>query len=234
MTWLLFELCRHPNYQEELQREVDEFFRKLDGRDPTYEDLSSLRFLDLCITETLRLWNSVPNGTFRQLQFDEQVKGENGKLVTLPKGTFVNIVTWSRHRNPDLWGADVDEFNPHRDFAPEEIARVGGKEGARNPQSNRFSPFVHAPRNCLGRNFAQMEMRLIIPYLVRSYTFSLAPPYDQLQNKSFGATVNDAKSFRAVNLGTSGPMNLHEQTKYPFGEVYMVGMKLHMTNRTAP
>ena len=41
------------------------------------------------VTETLRLWNSVPNGTFRQLQFDDQIRGADGEMVTLPKGTHV-------------------------------------------------------------------------------------------------------------------------------------------------
>merc|ERR1712032_153690 len=56
MTWLLFELCRNPAIQLELQNEVDQFFEKMAGRDPEYQDLSFLVFMDRCITETLRLW----------------------------------------------------------------------------------------------------------------------------------------------------------------------------------
>merc|ERR1712151_1470860 len=51
MTWLLFELARHSEYQESLQQEVDEFFDRLGGRDPSYSDLARLDFLDRCITE---------------------------------------------------------------------------------------------------------------------------------------------------------------------------------------
>merc|ERR1719253_1412614 len=39
MTWLLFELARNPHLQEELHQEVDQFFRKIGGRDPEYRDL---------------------------------------------------------------------------------------------------------------------------------------------------------------------------------------------------
>merc|ERR1719235_1851211 len=53
MTWLLFELARHREHQEDLQRELDRFVQKLDGRDPRYEDFALLPFLDRCITETL-------------------------------------------------------------------------------------------------------------------------------------------------------------------------------------
>ena len=34
----------------------------------------------------------------------------------MPKGTFVQVQSWTRHRNPQLWGDDVNEWNPDRDF----------------------------------------------------------------------------------------------------------------------
>ena len=38
MTWLTFELARHPEIMKELQKEVDEWFESLGGRDPVYQD----------------------------------------------------------------------------------------------------------------------------------------------------------------------------------------------------
>ena len=37
-------------------------------------------------------------------------------MVTLPKGTYVQVVTWMRHRSKTLWGEDADLFNPNRNF----------------------------------------------------------------------------------------------------------------------
>eukprot|EP00439_Symbiodinium_sp_Y106_P058844 s2455_g8.t1 len=82
---------------KEVQEEVDQFFR--------------FDVLDRCITETLRLWPAVANGTFRQLQFAEELRARGESKVTLPKGTFVTISNWCRHRNPELWGADAE--TPH-------------------------------------------------------------------------------------------------------------------------
>ena len=45
----------------------------------------------LGIMETLRLWPVVPNGTFRQLSYEDEVKGPGGKMVKLPKGTLVQV-----------------------------------------------------------------------------------------------------------------------------------------------
>lgn len=98
------------------------------------------------------LWPAVANGTFREIQFDDTIKGKDDEDVVIKKGTLVQIVNWSRHRNPDLWGADVDVFNPDRDFRDEEIWN-GDVLRAYNPQSGRFSPFTFTPRDCIGKNF---------------------------------------------------------------------------------
>ena len=106
----------------------------------------------------------------------------------------VQVLNWSRHRNPDLWGPDAGSFDPWRDFRPEELVAVGGPLAAVNPQSGRFSPFAYGPRSCLGRNFAQMEMRLIFAYLLRDLEFSLAGPWARA-----AATGEEP---RGINRGT--------------------------------
>jgi len=69
-------------------------------------------------------------------------------------GTYVRINHWSRHRNPDLWGPDAGEFNPDRDWKPEELW-CGDVLRGYNPQSDRFSPFSFPGRDCIGKNFSR-------------------------------------------------------------------------------
>jgi len=228
MTWLMMELARNLSLQHRVQAGVDAWFTELGDRDPNYRDLASpkLDLLDRCVTETLRLWPAVPNGTFRQLQFADTVKGARGEEVMLPKGTPVQIVNWPRHRNADLWGPDVNEFNPERAFTDEELARVGAPRAAMNPQSMRFSPFAHNPRSCLGKNFAQMEMRLIIAYLLKDFDFSLAAPYDKLINMENKVAPN-TDEFRGVNRATMGPMDLENSQQCSWGVRHQYALKLH-------
>merc|ERR1719261_1688333 len=101
MTWLTFELARHPEIQKELQKECDEFFEYLDGRDPTYQDLYRLPLMNKCITEAMRLWPVVPTVGWRQLQFPDFVQGVGGDEVQLPRDTRTGVLNLSRHRNPD-------------------------------------------------------------------------------------------------------------------------------------
>ena len=159
ISWLLYELCRNPAIQARLHKEVDAFLKSLGSREMVYGDLNDLPFMTRCITETLRLWPAVANGTFRQTSFDDYVKGKNGEDVRLPKGTFCVIPNWSRHRNPDLWGQDAHVFNPDRTFHDAEMWH-GNAFKAYNPSTTRFSPFTYAPRDCIGKTLPKWRCAL--------------------------------------------------------------------------
>lgn len=190
MTWFTYEMAKNPGIQARLQKEVDDMFEVLGDRDMTYEDCSLLPFMTKCVVETLRLWTAVPNGTFRELEQDEVVKGPGGKPVTLPKGAYVQIVNLMRQRNPAYWGPDADKFNPDRDYEPSEVWN-GCPFHASPLQSDRFSPFTFTPRECLGKNFAQMEMRTILSNVFRNFSFELSEPYTNFEGpiENVGGTM---------------------------------------------
>ena len=195
LSWLLLELCRKPELQLRLQAEIDVFVAKHNGdlQSIEYNDFAELPFLTRCITETLRLWPAVANGTFRTLQFDDYCVGPDGKEVPLAKGTHVQINSWCRHRSKELWGDDVNEFNPDRDFAPTEL--WGGTFAAYNPSTSRFSPFTYAPRSCVGMNFAQMEMRAILINCLSICSFELG-------------TASATTETLSMNRGTLAPSDV--------------------------
>ena len=82
---------------------------------------NELPFMTKCIVETLRLWPALANGTYRELEYDETIKGKDGSPVNVKKGTYCQIINWTRHRSEELWGESANEFNPHRDFKDSEI-----------------------------------------------------------------------------------------------------------------
>jgi cytochrome P450 len=123
--------------------------------------------------------------------------------VSVPKGTQVQIQNWSRHRSTELWGADANDFNPDRDFQDRELWHDQGF-AAYNPHTDRFSPFTHPPRDCIGKNFAQMEMRVILLHLMKTFSFRPAP---QLQ-KWLAEKGSLASTEMGINLGTMGPRDV--------------------------
>jgi cytochrome P450 len=195
LTWLLYELCKHPSHKHRLIEEIDQYWLKHD--EPTYDSFYELPFMTKCITETLRLWPALANGTYRELEHDEKIKGINGELVNLEKGTHVQIMSWTRHRNKELW-SEPDTFNPYREFLDKEIWHNNGF-GGYNVQSHRFSPFTYGPRNCLGKNFSHMEMRLILLHIFKNHEFTLTDK--QLM------TVDD-KKYMGTNTFTLGPTDI--------------------------
>ena len=198
LTWLLYELCKHPNYKQDLLHEIDTYWKNNIKED--YETFDQLPFMTKCITETLRMWPALANGTYRELETDEVLRGHDGQKVKVPKGTYCQIMNWTRHRNHELWGDDVDEFNPYREFEASEIWDHSGFAHY-NVVSKRYSPFTFSPRNCIGKNFSHMEMRLILLNLFRDYDFELSQ--DQLK------TIHDPK-YMGVNTFTLGPQSIYE------------------------
>lgn len=206
LTWLFYELSRNPLIQHKLQFEVDEFFRVQYNRPIEYDDLQRLPYMKRCIAETLRLWPAIANGTFRELQQDDWITIGNDKnssqTVWLPKGTYVQIPTIFRHRSKELWGDDAECFNPDRNFTEEEIWGDENISG-RSMESERYSPFSFNRRNCIGKTFSHIEMRLMILYLLRDFHFVLSP----LQ------TIHNSSDLSIIefNKGTLGPKNQDNQ-----------------------
>ena len=204
LSWLVYELCKHPHYQKRLKQEVSNFFREVGERELVYQDFKKLPFMTKCITESLRLWPAVANGTFRVVTKPIEVLGRGGCKVILPVATNVHIINWTRHRSVDLWGKDAHIFNPDREFEGDEL--WNGKVFANyNQSSERFSPFSYGPRDCLGKNFAQMEMRLILLYLLKDFTFSLTE--EQL--------LASDSSYLGINIATLGPRNIKDTRPPP-------------------
>lgn len=220
MSWLLFEVAQQPLLQRKLQMEVDTLWEKTDnGNSIDYKDLGpSLPLLGRCLMETLRKWPVVPNGTFRETVCEDYVTGLDGSKVRVPKGTYIQITNWMRHRSKELWGDDVMSFNPMRDFTDVELSMIRNTAGY-NPASPRFSPFTYGPRDCMGRNFAQMEMRLILAMLIRNFNFELAG----------SSAAFNPETFQGINRGTMGPQDLDT----PPGSAPSLGLQMKLTARRA-
>ncbi|KAJ8732335.1 hypothetical protein PYW08_015065 [Mythimna loreyi] len=144
-------LAKYPDVQEKVYNELQEVFEGSD-RPVTPEDLPRLKYLEVVIKETLRLYPPVPF-IVRQVQKDVTVPSG----ITLVKGCGVFISIWSIHRNPRYWGEDAELFRPER-FLDTPL---------KHPAA--FMPFSHGPRSCLGYQYAMMSMKTALATLLRRY-----------------------------------------------------------------
>ncbi|CAJ0628795.1 6752_t:CDS:10 [Entrophospora sp. SA101] len=124
-----------------------------------HEQLKGLPYLNAVIHETMRLWPVVLDGGIgRAPTEDIIVKG-----YLIPKDTNLMINYYTLHHDPEYWGADVENFIPERWFDIDKLPK------------DSFYPFSAGARNCIGQNFAMMEMRLIIGSLIYKYDIENLP-----------------------------------------------------------
>ena len=58
-----------------------------------------------------------------------------------------------------MWGPDAEEFRPER-----------WEENNFDP-GLYFLPFLRGPRDCIGRNFAMLEAKVVLSLLYKNFTF---------------------------------------------------------------
>lgn len=159
---LLFHVVRTPGVMQTLQAEIDAAVPE--GIDvPTYDMVKDLPYLQAVLNETLRHHSTSGIGLPRQIPYDAPGLHLNGHYF--PPGTVLSVPTYSIHHSKAIWGPDADEFRPER------------WESVTPRQKNAFIPFSYGPRSCVGRNVAEMEMKLIIATWVRRYRVALLQDY---------------------------------------------------------
>ncbi|XP_045846000.1 cytochrome P450 4F2-like isoform X3 [Meles meles] len=146
LSWVLYNLAKHPEYQERCRQEVQELLRDREPQEIEWDDLAQLPFLTMCIKESLRLH---PPVTVIARRSTQDVGLPDGRVI--PKGNICVISIFGIHHNPSIW-PDPEVYNPFR-FDPENI-----KE--RSPLA--FIPFSAGPRNCIGQTFAMTEMKVVL------------------------------------------------------------------------
>jgi unspecific monooxygenase len=71
------------------------------------------------------------------------------------------------HRDPEVWGADAERFDPDRFDA----------QAVRARPAHTFKPFGTGARACIGRQFALHEATLVLGLLLRRYELRPDPGY---------------------------------------------------------
>ncbi|XP_052751007.1 cytochrome P450 4C1-like [Galleria mellonella] len=151
ITFLLLMLANHQDIQEKVYQEMKSIFGD-STRPATTDDLAQMKYLELCIKETLRLYPPV-HLVARKLK--EPVKLSN---YNIPAGTECLIFIFDLHRREDLY-KNALTFDPDR-FLPENSVD-------RHPYA--YIPFSAGPRNCIGKKFAIMEMKSATSAIIRRF-----------------------------------------------------------------
>ncbi|KAJ7640704.1 cytochrome P450 monooxygenase [Mycena polygramma] len=166
---IIYYLAANPEKQAKLQAELDEQLGTEDELVATGEQVKRLPYLDACIDEALRLHSTSALGLPR-------VVPEGGLVIAdhaFPAGTVLSVPSFTIHRDPAVWGADVEAFRPERWF----------EEDRKDAMQRTFNPFSVGPRACVGRNLASLELQIIIASILRRFHFVLEKPEEPLATR---------------------------------------------------
>ncbi|KAM7149340.1 cytochrome P450 3A12-like [Molossus nigricans] len=152
LSFLMYLLATHPDVQQKLQEEVDATFPN--KAPPTYNALVQMEYLDMVLSESLRLF-PIAGRLERFCKKDVEING-----VFIPKGTVVMVPSLVIHQDPVHW-SEPEEFRPER-FSKENKDSI-------NPYI--YTPFGSGPRNCIGMRFALMNMKLAIVRVLQHFSF---------------------------------------------------------------
>ncbi|KAK3815001.1 MAG: cytochrome P450 [Benniella sp.] len=196
ITFTLMYLVKNPDKLAKLREELDLATASNPyGVLPTYEQVRNLPYLTGCIHESLRLRPVAATGLPREVTEDVTMNGH-----FFPKGTILLAQLPQLHWS-DEYFPQADKFIPER-WIPEESPFPP-------MQDFTFYPFSAGTRNCIGKNFAMMEMRLILATIITMYDIGFVPnqreDYIQfittaLATESYVITMKKRQPFAAVSV----------------------------------
>ncbi|KAF7185028.1 Cytochrome P450 monooxygenase [Pseudocercospora fuligena] len=150
-------LLTNPAVLQKLTEEVRGKWKSYD--DINLHEVNNSPYLVATMNEALRYFPPVPTGFERKI-------GAGGETVSgyyLPEGTSVCISQYPAHHSEK-------NFKNAEQFVPE---RWMGDEQYKDDKRSGMQPFSFGPRNCLGKNLAYAEMRLIMAKMIWSFDMQL-------------------------------------------------------------
>ncbi|XP_066156623.1 cytochrome P450 4c3-like isoform X2 [Euwallacea fornicatus] len=165
LTFTILMLATHPKVQEKAfneQKSIFAFSENIKEVKASGAQLSQMKYLEMVIKETLRLYPTVPIYG-RKISKDVEFKGS-----VIPKGINVTLCPYVCHRKA-LY------FENPEEFIPERFETLTGKL----PFS--YTPFSAGLRNCIGQKFAMMELLCTVSKILRNFELSPAFPEHKLQ-----------------------------------------------------
>jgi cytochrome P450 len=153
LHWTLVMLAKHPDKEARLSAEVESVCQ---GSYPTYTDYTKLLYTQAFISEILRLYPSIVYLLRDAVEEDDMM----GYKITPQSVHLINL--YLLHRHPDYW-ENPEEFNPER-F----LKKKWGQD-----YRYAYVPFGIGKRSCIAKNFAFMELCLVVAMMSQRFKFEL-------------------------------------------------------------
>ncbi|CAL1352722.1 unnamed protein product [Linum trigynum] len=186
IEWTMSEMLNNPRVFQKAQEEVRQMFGDEGKKDVDEASLHQLTYLDMVISEGLRLHPPIP----LLLPRENGEKVELGAYV-VPSNTKVIVNAWAINRDPRHW-VDPEKFHPER-FLDCSTDYKGN--------DFHFIPFGAGRRVCPGISFGMVVVKLALANLL--YRFQWELPFEMKQSgidmaESFGTSLRMKNALRLI------------------------------------
>jgi len=157
LSWTCYLLAQHREIEAKL---VEELRAVLGDREPATDDVPRLRYTEMVLKESMRLYPAVW-GIGRRAIADCEIGG-----YRVAAGTNIFIFQSLTQRDPRFF-SNPDSFDPER----------WREDPVRSGKIPRFAyfPFGGGPRVCVGASFAMLEATLLLAMIQRRFHMDLVP-----------------------------------------------------------
>ena len=150
LAWFIHLMSKHPRVQQKIKAELNE------RQGLTIEQLDSMTYLNCVVKEVLRFCPPA-SGTARTLTTDDRLPHSGTELF---RGESVFIPFYTLSHDPRYWSIDPDSFYPERFLADDE-----------HHAPFALIPFGGGHRQCIARDLALFELKVIAARLMQCVTF---------------------------------------------------------------
>ncbi|CAH8381694.1 unnamed protein product [Eruca vesicaria subsp. sativa] len=159
LVWFFWLVQNHPQVEKKILSEIKEIHGKLAYQETNepfkVQELDEMVYLQAALTESLRLYPSVPMEMKQALEDDILPDGTRVK-----KSARVHFSIYSMGRMESIWGKDWEEFKPERWIKEGKI--VSGDQF-------KYVVFNAGPRLCVGKKFAYTQMKMVAAAILMRY-----------------------------------------------------------------
>ncbi|KAF4784242.1 cytochrome P450 [Colletotrichum scovillei] len=157
LTATSFLLLSNPEAYQKVVEEVRSSFS--DPSDITLLSVNKLPYMLACLDEALRVFPVVPSWLPRRVTHGTAIIDGN----VVPEGCLVGTWQWAMYHN-ELNFTKPLEYHPERFLGDPSFAK---------DRLDAFQPFSMGHADCVGRNLAYSEMRLILARILFSFDLKL-------------------------------------------------------------
>ncbi|KAI0165356.1 cytochrome P450 [Hypoxylon sp. FL1284] len=173
LSWVFYWLSRTPRALEAVRRELDNLlgpdteleavcsrFLSPDGADLVHR----MPYVSAVIKETLRLHPPSATARYAKPGTGFTIRAPDGDDYCLDGMIIYNCESLIQ-RDPAIYGDSAEYFRPERWLSDTDDSSI---------PASAWRPFERGPRNCIGQEFAMIELRVIVAAVARRFDFTKA------------------------------------------------------------